>query len=207
MSALTLEQELSEMKMTREQEASLIASTLMSIVRDRAISGLYGYICAESGSFSVPVERVFTADFSLRLKHEFSKYGANPSEDLTLYSGEGDFISQLSRLLMLCNEKSELLETYVNKANASIANLHIETDYLSGNDYIRHMRNAVLHGRFKVLPDDSKIVLLDVGIHKKKVSKITAKITITSDELAEIFRILMKDVYKQYLDDIGWEIS
>ena len=62
-----LDKELEEIKMTQKHEASLLASNLISVVRDQAISSLYGYSCSLEGVSSLPAERIFVNDFASRI--------------------------------------------------------------------------------------------------------------------------------------------
>jgi hypothetical protein len=203
---LDFDAEIAAIGMTKEYEASLVASTLLSVVRDQAISSFYGKRLSEQqGVGTILIESVFTSDYAEHLKNVLSTYCIKQEYDFPLYSGEGDAIGQLSRLLIPCHEKSEWFKEYVDNANDSIDRLRMDK-YMSDADYIRHIRNAVLHCRFKVFVDKedfnkSKIVFLDII----PGNRITAKIIATSENMVDIFKILV-NVYKKYLNDIGWII-
>lgn len=158
-------------------------------------------------SESVPLDCVFTKDYSKRITAKMSECCPGTEFSFPLYGGEGDFLGQLSRLLILCNESPDLKD-YVVEANRRIGKLNLDADYIKDNQYIRCLRNSVLHGLFKyeIDVDDwkaTKIIFLDVNKYAKKV---TGKMVVTTEQLAGIMNIV-KEVYVKYLAEIGWMID
>ena len=199
-------------QMTKNQEASLVASIMISVIRDQAISSAYGKKLFDlKPGMVLSTYDIFVSDIASYLENKLSNYVENDALSYPLYSAEGDLLGQLSRLLIPCNQKSEWFKEYVDIANIKIDALDIEKDFFDNKDYIRHLRNSITHCRFQIVLDKSdfsqtKIIFYDIG-KKKGKDVVTAKITMTNNNLVEVSKIIINNIYKKYLDDINWIIE
>lgn len=177
----------------------LISDICISVLRDRSISSSYGYylsICNEAPDLTL----FFSPLLSKKLMNDFENYGIK-IDGLCLYSGLGDLYSQLTRLLILCRESTEL-KPYVEAANiriGKIAGVHMSKD----DAYIRHLRNAVMHERIEFEPRKGLVIFVD----KRHDGTNTAEFIFNSQQLNELIEILLSDVLLKYLSDIGWSLS
>lgn len=192
----------------KESEASLITQIAISIIRDRAISNLYG--CQMKAAkrelgLDVPPQPkdVFTEQYAEQINSALRGYGITQELPL-MYAGWGELYSQFSRILILCNEFDNL-EKYIENANESISELNLDTQCMNDTDYVRHIRNSTMHGRIiRQLdpnnPFESKLEFID-----KSRKGTTAIIRITTPQFNKIIDILLEEVCLEYLKDIGWE--
>lgn len=186
-----------------EHEASMIAEIALSVVRDRAISSLYGYRSSEAGMF-LGAATVFKEEYSYRLTHKLEEC-AKGASGIPLYSGAGELLGQLCRLLMVCKERG-VLQKYVQEADEAIGQLNLDIAYMDDGDYIRHLRNAIMHCRYEVQidPEDfskSRAIFLDL---KNGGKQISGQIALHPDQINAVMDILIKDVCLRYLDSVGW---
>jgi len=205
----------SEVNMSTEAEASLISSTVLSVVRDRSISSAYGLflkMLAEEGvGGAPPLDAIFSDKMANCMRANIVSNLGSGALALPLYSGEGDLLGQLARLLVVCNERlahenAELIE----RADAAIGALGIEAMARNG-EYVKHLRNAVLHGHFEAIrneedPFETIIHFWDVNMRKREGRK-TGDYRLTISDLNSIIDILINDVCLKYLKHIGWELE
>lgn len=202
------DQELAALEQTTEEEANAVSAVMLSVLRDIAISTLYGFITAEElgmGASPAPSD-VFTQRFAAKLTDEFAAVAK--SVDFPLYGTEGDLLGMLARLLVCCRE-TDRLRTYVSSADASIDALGADVSYMTDGQFIRHLRNAVLHSRYRVVLDPSDwslahFVFVDI---RPGGSEVTAKIVLTNEQLVKVIRIIIDEVLASFLADVGWEIG
>lgn len=185
---------------THDQEViRLISDICVSVIRDRSISSAYGkYISIFNRSPELTC--FFSQTITDKLQRDFDRYGIDINR-LCLYSGLGDFYSQLSRLLMLCRETNELKQ-YVEEANSKLS-IIIGAQGSDESAYIRHLRNAVAHGRVDFDTRRGLIHFIDM---RRDGSK-SAEYILDSQQINEIIEILLSDVLLKYLLDIGWSLS
>ena len=190
-----------------EQEASMIAEVAFSVIRDRAVSSVYGRKASIYGCFPSAWD-VFQEDYAKRAIEKMEECSEGSSRSVPLYSGAGDLLSQLSRLLMLCRDRG-VLEEYAAAADEDISALGIEVEYMEDGRFIRHLRNAVMHCRYEIQlnsdPFKTKIRFLDICWDRKRQCKIiTGLITLLPEQLEAVLDILIEKVCLQYLREIGW---
>lgn len=194
--------------------ASLVANTALSVVRDRSISSLYGCYLAilkeERGSNMVPpLEHVFAGNVAERLGKDIEQQLGAGALNLPLYSGEGDLLSQLSRLLIICNETLRReAPDIIKAADVKICTLILPSD-TDKDTPIRHLRNAVLHGHFEMLvneedPLKSVLHLWDIKPDTSAPPKTTADYRLNIEALNTVIDILLNYVCLTYLNKIGW---
>lgn len=194
--------------------ASLVANTALSVVRDRSISSLYGCYLAilkeEGGSNMVPpLEHVFAGNVAERLGKDIEQQLGAGALNLPLYSGEGDLLSQLSRLLIICNETLRReAPDIIKAADVKICTLILPSD-TDKDTPIRHLRNAVLHGHFEMLvnkedPLKSVLHLWDIKPGTSAPPKTTADYRLNIEALNTVIDILLNYVCLTYLNKIGW---
>lgn len=205
MNKAQVEKEFAILELSPEEKADNLAMTMVSVVRDIAISSLYGYIWVEE--YKPSFSDIFTDRFSDYLTRKFSEHQSIHGSNFNLYGTTGDLIGQLSRLLIYCKESEDLHE-YVKAANHKIEQLGVELSYFKDQEYIKGLRNAILHGNFTAIVDESnwenaKIVFLDRYVDGPKM---TGKIVASNEQLMQIIAILVHDIYESRLRDIGWQI-
>lgn len=194
--------------------ASLIANTVLSVVRDRSISSLYGCYLAilkEEGSSNIvpPLEHIFTENVAECLEKDIKQQLGAGALNLSLYSGEGDLLSQLSRLLIICNETLRReAPDIIKAADVKICALVFPSD-TDKDTPIRHLRNAVLHGHFEMLvneedPLKSVLHLWDIQPGTSDPPKTTADYRLNIEALNTVIDILLEYVCLAYLNKIGW---
>ena len=189
-----------------ENEASMIAEVVLSVIRDRSISSLYGFQAFQQGRFP-SVSEVFNSFYSQRVVSDLERHAKKASRQ-PLYSGAGELLGQLCRLLLVCKERG-VLAPYITKANERLAQLEIKTTFMSDGDYVRHLRNAIMHCRYEVQvdPDDflrTQLVFLDL---RNGGNEISGMITVSPEQLNETLNILIDDICLRYLTDIGWSFD
>lgn len=192
-------------------EASLIASTVLSVVRERSISsayGLYMKMLQDSGCDELPpYEDFFAPCVEKRLKLDIEERLGKGALNLPLYSGEGDLFSQLSRLLVLCNETlSKKTPELINEANKKIGALDFPHQ-ANNNEYIRHLRNAVLHGHFEVSANENIPFENILHFWDEKNGNETGNFFFNAESLNAVIDILLNDVCLAYLNEIGWTLE
>lgn len=193
--------------------ASLVANTALTVVRDRSISSSYGCYLAilkEDGSNIMPLlEDIFAPAIVKRLGKDIEQQLGTGALNLPLYSGEGDSLSQLSRLLIICNETLRReAPDIINAADAKICALDFPSDGDKGMS-IRHLRDAVLHGHFEMSVNEedplmSVLHLWDIKAGTPAPSKTTADYRLNIDTLNAVIDILLNDVCLAYLNKTGW---
>lgn len=199
--------------MSSEQNASLIANTILSIVRDRSISSAYGLLVKimqdEGLSESLPsISCFFSDELTDRLKKDITEKLGERALNLPLYSGEGDLLGQLARILVICNEiLSQKRHDLIDKADEEIG--HLGSCTIDDGAYVRHLRNAVLHGHFNVDVDgqdpfSSIIHFWDINPHKNGKA---VDLRLNIEDLNNVIDILIKDVCLTYLKGIGWSLE
>jgi len=191
--------------LTNEQEASMIAEVALSVVRDRAISSLYGFEAANEGLYPRP-SRVFIEKYAKHIccKMEECNEGAL---NVPLYTGAGELLGQLSRLLIVCRER-KTLSPYLEHGSKEIARLGVKIDYCKKSKCITHLRNAVLHCRYQINLssmgfEESTIVFRDVDGE----GHISGEICATAKQINLILDVLIFEICFRYLADIGWTFA
>lgn len=203
----TLEAELCALLMSIEEEADLIGSIVVSVLRDFGVGGHYGQVMYGNGLIRPPaLATVYQSEYVEAVATELTSIAVVKSVDVLLYTGWGDMIGNLTRLLVIARETTAL-RPLLSIANSKIAVLGIDVSHMSDDNYIRHIRNAVVHARFGVEinerdPFKSKVVFIDVD---PRAQKITAKVKLTGDQLSQLMRIVIHEVFEKYLLEIGWE--
>lgn len=194
--------------------ASLVANTALSVVRDRSISSSYGFYLATLKAMGCsngvpPLEDFFTSKTAERLKNDIERQLGKGALNLPLYSGEGDLLSQLSRLLIICNETLRReAPDIIKAADVKICALVFPSD-TDKDTPIRHLRNAVLHGHFEMLVNEgdslkSVLHLWDIKPGTSDPPKTTADYRLNIEALNTVIDILLKYVCLVYLNKIGW---
>lgn len=203
-----LEAEMNAIQMPVEEEADLIGNTILSVLRDFGLGGHYGKMLYNGGGVAVTptLATVYQSGYVEAVAAELASLDVVKTADVLLYTGWGDMIGSLSRLLVVARETA-VLTPLLAAANIEIAKLGIEATHMVDNDYIRHLRNAVAHARFGVEitegdPFASKIVFIDAD---QRAHKITAKVKLTGEQLAQMMRIMIHEVFEKYLLEVGWE--
>lgn len=202
---------LARIKRSLEWECSLVASTVVGVLRDRAVSSCYGRLAEKSigtnGCPAVPYDAIFHPNVVKQIEESFTTiHFITEAQPYPLYGHESDLIGQLSRLLIVCKEGDSLDEETRDFINRRISGLNITTTNMKDGNYIRHLRNAVAHGRFGAVVDEqdpmnnSKLVFVDVNISEKSV---TAIIEMNADQLNGIIDALIKGM-ADYLKRVGW---
>lgn len=196
-------------------EASFIASTVLSVVRDRSISSAYGLFLAKTlevgGRIVIPPLDVFFSEkVGKRLAIDITEKLGGGALNLPLYSGEGDLLGQLSKLLIVCNEKiSSDNPKLIDNANKSIKALGFEASIDDGQ-YVKHLRNAIHHGHFEALKDDKDPLQAKLHLWDKQPRgkcETTADYKLSGKDLSSIIDVLIEKVCLEYLDQIGWELA
>ena len=202
------QRELGALEQSIEEEANAVSAVMLSVLRDIAISTLYGYITAEelSHEASPDPSMVFTHRFAVKLNDELSTVAK--SVKFPLYGTQGDLLGMLARLLVCCRE-TDRLRAYVRSADKSIGALDPDVSYMTDGQFIRHLRNAVLHSNYRVTVDPNdwslaRFVFVDI---RPGGSEVTAKIVLSNEQLVKVIRIIIDDVLASFLADIGWEIG
>lgn len=195
---------------TIEFNASVFSSIVISVVRDRAISSVYGFYLAilrEEGQFSAPpLEDIFSNGVANKLRLDMQKI-CKDSDSVILYSDAGDLFGQLSRLLIACNERLAKEVDILARADEKIDAMGFDC-WADKDSYIRHLRNAILHGHFSVTVDECnplKTVFHFWDINNRGLR--TAEFNFTAEELNQVIDILIDDVCMCYLKRIDWEIA
>lgn len=203
-------QELQALSVSKDQEIDNLGSVLLSVVRDMAIGGLYGRKTADSiGGAQLPaLDEVFSSEFARHVEAYLLDLQVVRTVAGPLYGTIGDLVSYLARLLIFVRESADL-EPYIAAANAAIAATGVSSDFMQDGDYLRHLRNSIVHARFmvKVDPADpfqSVVVFLDLAPSN---GKVTAKIVSTTDQLVQIVRFIIHEVYEKFLVDCGWVVG
>ena len=177
----------------------LISDTCVSVIRDRSISSAYGLYLSEHNA-PPKLTCFFSPIISEKLRQDFDKYHIDANK-LWLYSGLGDFYSQLSRLLTVCRETDELKQ-YVEKANSKLSEI-FEEYHSNDFDYIRHLRNVVAHGKVAFDTEECLMHFIDT----RHDGSTSAEFTLDHQQVSELIEILLHDVLLSYLSDIGWALS
>lgn len=128
---------------TTEFDVSMIASMVISVIRDRSLSSAYGYYLSlikdQTGSIAAPpLDDFFSSTVAKRLRLDMRRLGEE-SEHIVLYSDMGDLFSQLSRLLIACNERLADEEGIIVQADEKIGSLEFSRQVNDGS-YIKHLR-------------------------------------------------------------------
>lgn len=190
------------------QKYSLIAHTVLSVVRDIAISSAYGcYMDAlkKTGCLDEvpPLEDFFSHELAGVIKERVEKQCGPQALSNYLFSGEGDFFGQLSRLLIICYEIIGSSSPIIKEADEKIAALDFPREMIDGQ-YIRRLRNAVVHGHFTTESDGAqnrRIVLWD---QLPGDGEETARFSFDADAIQKTINILIEDVCLKYLKQVGW---
>ena len=198
---------------TDEEDNSILTSAVVSVIRDRAVAGCYGrcaeIFAGESGSFTVPYDFIFSGRVAAHVSESLGRYGVvQPESFYPLYGGEADLIGQLSRLLIAMRENSPMFSSaQISQVNQSLAGLGFWAWFKTDADYKKHLRNAIVHNRFKVfgsddgLPAHAEFVFLDA--HN---GEVTAKLRMNGDDLNSSIDILLEGICS-YLVEQGWDIA
>ena len=213
MDGLDFDEEMSLVARTDEEEYSILTSAVVSVVRDRAVAGCYGR-CAEicvgaTGSFVVPYEFVFSKKVAEHISESFGRLGMeHPESFYPLYGGEADLIGQLSRLLIAMRENSPMLSSpQISQVNRSLEELGFWAWFKTDVDFTKHLRNAIVHNRFKVfgssdgVPEHAEFVFLDTNREE-----VTAKLKMNGCDLNKVIDILLEGI-SDYLAERSWGIA
>ncbi len=182
---------------TTEFDVSMIASMVISVIRDRSLSSAYGYYLSlikdQTGSIAAPpLDDFFSSTVAKRLRLDMRRLGEE-SEHIVLYSDMGDLFSQLSRLLIACNERLADEEGIIVQADEKIGSLEFSRQVNDGS-YIKHLRNAVLHGHFSAQVDvDSPFnTVLHFWDVNPRNGQTTAEFNFTVESLNDVIEILLE---------------
>jgi len=204
-----IEAELKALQMPLDEEANLIGNIVLSVLRDFGVGGHYGKALSDAGALVAPaLATIYQPEYVDAVATELTSVAVVSSPEVLLYTGWGDMLGNLSRLLVIARETSAL-QPLLTAANAKIATLGLEVSQMSDDNFIRHLRNAVAHARFGVEvnesdPFTSRIVFIDID---PRARKITAKIKVTGEQLARVMRIVIHEVFEQYLLQVGWQAT
>ncbi len=197
--------ELAQIELSDTEIADNVGTVMLSVVRDMAISSFYGKAWAvEFAAGEVPpLDQVLSAEFACLVGQELRALGPVQHLNFPLYGSTGDALGMLARLLVCCRDVKQL-EPFVKLADERIASMAIEVDHMADSRFVHHLRNAVLHSRFKVEVDtqdpfNSRFVFLDINPRTKE---LTAKIVLTNNQLVELMRIIIHDVFEAYLGNL-----
>lgn len=202
--------EIRSLTLPKEREVDNLGGVVLSVLRDMAIAGLYGFKAEDgvSGAAYPTLNEVFVPEYAERIEAVVGELESVHGFGYPVYTGIGDLVGYLARLLIFVRESSEL-KPYLQSANNQISTVGLVVEYTNDSDYLRHLRNSIAHARFAVLVDpenpfESKLVFLDLAGGDKKV---TAKITATADQLMSVIRIVIHEVYEVFLSDAGWIVE
>lgn len=204
----TLETELGALQMPLNEEADLIGSIVLSVLRDFGVGGHYGKALFDSGEAMVmpTLATIYQPEYVNAVAVEMTSVAVVNSPEVLLYTGWGDMLGNLSRLLVIARETSAL-QPLLEAANAKIATLGLEAGYMRDDNFIRHLRNAIAHARFGVEvnqgdPFTSRIVFIDIDPRAREIS---ARIKATGKQLSQVMRIVIHEVFERYLLQVGWQ--
>lgn len=192
--------ELAQIELTDAETADAIGTVLLSVVRDLAVSGYYGKTWHSSGALPT-LEDVFAPAFAANVDRELRALASVRNLDFPIYGNMGDALGMLSRILVYCRDIDQL-RPMVSAADARIEQLGADVSHMADNHFIRHLRNAVLHSHFKVLADaqdpfKSRFVFIDL-----RGGELTAKIVLSNNQLVEVVRIIVHEVFETYLANL-----
>lgn len=182
---------------------SFVASTVLSVVRDRSISSAYGLYCAKieqvGGNQGVvpPIEEFFSGKMSKKLERDISTQLCDSALRDPLYGGEGDLLGQLARLLIVVSTMVED-EALVTAANERIGAIGFEGSLRRG-DFIRFLRNAIAHAHIEILPPKHVGESYRIKFTNQKNSEAGSAIVLDSEGLASVINVLVNDVCLSYL--------
>ena len=187
-----VEQELEELKLSDELESSYLKGIYHSVVRDIAIGQIYGKELETSGAAAVPFQEIFTDEYCSNLDLQFGRIYKDGIYDFPLYTDHGDLLSQLARLLTVPIERSGFSE-HLKKADRKIGLIGLKTKYMKNKDYVRYLRNSVVHSSYGVRSTDTGNPEF-IFISSTK-TKINAKIYASTEQLIEIIQVVIEDTW------------
>lgn len=130
------------------------------------------------------------------------KFGPGMFQEIFVYSGNGDIFSWFTRLLIIVKEILNDKDL-INKADERIQKLDIKQERLEMDsdenrdgeekqyDYIRHLRNAFLHGNYSIRqdnnPGDTELIFWD---KKPNSNIIHTKFVLNKENVNQTFYIL-----------------
>ena len=185
------EKAIARVKRDSDWERSLVASTVIGVMRDRAVSSYYGMFAALTQSLggipTVPYDVVFSEKAAGYVEESLDRLPVVGEQPIyPLFGHESDLIGQMARLLTVCREGETLDDETREIINRDIAALEITVSDMEDGDYITHLRNAIAHGHFGAEVDredplgKSKLVFVDV---KPWNEEVTAVIETNADQL------------------------
>lgn len=191
----------------QEKILSAIASMVLSVLRDRAISSCYG-ACAEiylgeCGAYP-PYKAIFQDKVVAELEWKIGSWCGKDALLLPLYSGEGDMYGMLGRLMIACNElidKDECAKIIgtCNKRIAETGCVVTQKD----DEHLRHLRNAVVHGRVEIDNDPEnpfQSIMIFSDVHNGSTN---TRFEFTAFTLNDVIDILI-DTCLECLKASGW---
>lgn len=192
--------ELAQIELTEAETADAIGTVMLSVVRDLAVSSFYGKTWHAGGALPTLTD-IFAHAFAEHVEREFRALTAVGNLGFPVYGNMGDALGMLARLLVCCRDIDQL-QPLVSAADARIGTLGADVTHMADGEFVRHLRNAVLHSHFKVLVDQqdpfmSKFVFIDVH-----AGELTAKIVLSNNQLVEVMRIIVHEVFEAYLAEL-----
>lgn len=197
------------------EQMSFITNTVVSVIRDRVISGSYGFLASELRNSNLNCapkqsypEDLLSALFDANLVKEISRriFEIFPNTNVVtcpIYTTDADLISQLFRLLSVLRENTPFMDPYIDKLNASIKEMNFQYErWTKYDDIIRHLRNTVCHCHFEAQKRGNETVILFKDFNR---GIPTAKIVVTLFELNMLIDMIL-EAYKQFFLDHNWTI-
>lgn len=196
------ELELENIKLTDDQVESLWSSVFYAYVRDQALINYYRMQCEQSSTDTCSLNDVFQPGFVKVFRQSLFHYGIDVDNNAPLYSGEGDFVSQLMRLFFLIKERSHSIELDYESINLQIEQLSLPHCFVKKGDFIKCIRDALAHHRFKIDIDHENnsattVTLLDVRFERGNPAELSGKMVLTGSELSSVVDIVVDAVCGQ----------
>lgn len=191
---------MAQIELNDTETADAIGTVMLSVARDLAVSGFYGKTWHSQGALPA-LRDVFAPDFAANVEQELLALASVQSLEFPVYGNMGDALGMLARLLVCCRDIDQL-RPLVGAADTRIGELGADISHMVDNDFVRHLRNAVLHSHFKVLVDaqdpfKSRFVFVDL-----RDGELTAKIVLSNDQLVKVIRIIVHEVFEAYLANL-----
>lgn len=201
-----------ETESLKPTDFSLMTSAVISVIRDRAISGCYGLSASlrdtDIDDFNYePLYDVLNKKVAERLINSVCTVFHVEAFSCAVFGVEGDLLSQLYRLLAIAQQYSDKLEKYIVNVDSTFEKAFSEQSENMDSSYIRHIRNAVCHCRYKIEPDRSDLDNARIVLYDGHGGEVSFELRLSVDDINFIIDTIIKDVFIALFDDAGWTIK